>query len=344
MEGNPFLDSLGSHAVVAEVIEDIISRGASVLYDHYLESKTESYAVARAMDDMFALVDWGLLPHETQEDVAKSNWTCEEEPTPPEIDTWARGAVPTKKRQTKAKAPGMPPVEQSTPSSPTAAAAAGAAANNAQSEPDPLASTTSQLDIPTRPLSPQEPEPVRPPAVDPAQAVRIKGLAQLKRDAELRARRKKAEEDLLANRKAKDDRIVRDTRGRQFTYDASGDVIIVARPSDKTLAPEFLESGVTIDNGVAEAQPVQRRTQGASTTLQKNKKKRPVDPSAQFAASLTRTPENAFIPAGTTQPPLKETMKLQPGVRVKDESISLSHLRAEEVSALACLWLYGCHR
>lgn len=77
------------------VLDEVLIYGADLLYDHYINSLSMPYAVASVTALLENAVESSYLRHDIGE---SSVYELVAEPTPCAIDTWARNAIPTKRK------------------------------------------------------------------------------------------------------------------------------------------------------------------------------------------------------------------------------------------------------
>jgi len=115
-----FVDkSTFASVAVAEVINAIIDRGGDALYDLYLREKEADYVIERTMQSLKLISDLHVPITDGAEYCSSSLssssssssssphrgslslWTCEAEPQPAPLDSWARASIPTRVPFTK---------------------------------------------------------------------------------------------------------------------------------------------------------------------------------------------------------------------------------------------------
>ena len=87
-----------------EIIQDLISAGAELLYQNYVSEKSIPFSAKSTLEVVFSTIELYYLRHDMRE---VPDWSEDPEPLASSIDTWARNAIPVKK---KIK---MPQTEQS---------------------------------------------------------------------------------------------------------------------------------------------------------------------------------------------------------------------------------------
>lgn len=253
--------------------------------------------------------------------VDTGSWACEAEPVPCAIDTWARGSVPTKRRE--------PVTAESSVAEPSLGEEKGVEARaSPATRPKPKGTA-----IPTREksrsvtgLNPMEftqsPRLVAVPqdaVATQEQAVRARVLAEArKREAENDERKRKAEAEAAAEAEA-NERLKRDLKGKAFTTDDTGAVVIVRRVNHSRIPPPFQPVDIVrVAGGEPEAAPV--AVSPSRTRLPKDAgRSRPkLDDLSQVTEGGRESSEVYFEKSTLVQPPLAETIKLAPGVVLKE--------------------------
>ena len=89
----PFEESNVAYCVAKDVVDDIIDRGGDELYEHYLQAKEIVLAARRTVEEMNDIIRSAFLIRDEGEAANESEWVEDNEPTPANTDSWARGAV-----------------------------------------------------------------------------------------------------------------------------------------------------------------------------------------------------------------------------------------------------------
>jgi len=299
-------------SAVREAVSEVVTRGGAMLYDHYLDERLVSFAVDRSLQDMmavyssrflyrseafggpagpegtpfpplFAMCDWRLTCLFSAGLTGDwGAWSQETEPESPRTDSWARGAVPLRKRAKPAygalDAAGVASGAGTRTPRSTAGGSSGRRsreAKNASGASNSSNGSTTPVERPnsaglaiasgagtSRPNS-------------PTAAVRAQALAAMKARHEALARKAKREREEEKKQQELRDRLSKELRGKEFTYDADGNVIIVNGVNVSKLPPQYSSVGVAIS---AEAEslaatPPRRKKQGSKKKRSSKRKK-----------------------------------------------------------------------
>lgn len=385
-----------ANEAAAYVIDDLLTRGSQILYDHYLEDRETPYAVSRVIGDLHQIMNMLYIPSdgepgkEEEEDLSRPTyfdsgsssrapgaplrhtgaWALEEEPAPCTIDTWARGAVPTKRKppapvepeEPPATKPHRSPTTRSSRRNPSIVSTSAGSSNRISTPSLPLERTMSPR------IAVHPPEPVVP---TQDQAVRARALADMRRrEAEREEKKRKEEEERKAEFDA-NDRLKKELRGKKFTLDEYGNVLMVKRVNQSRMPPAFNDVPVMIegDNDGLDDAPLSparsmrsRRTGGRRSPQRSSPTGRSGRlPKPAGAASLDAVPgpgrgrgrgaggappprrgsqgsvmsnymdggegeggdggppaDPFYVESNTVQPPLSDTITLNPGVVLRD--------------------------
>ena len=78
-----------------DLIETIMQNGGDLLYDNYISEKSIPFAVRSTLCVLGSTVEQYYIRHNATEG---ASWPEETEPSPCSIDTWARNAIPVKRK------------------------------------------------------------------------------------------------------------------------------------------------------------------------------------------------------------------------------------------------------
>lgn len=286
---------------VREAVEAVVQSGGDLLYDHYLEERNLAFSVARVMQDMAHVVDAAFLARsEAVGGPSGAAWAAEEEPVPCAIDTWARGAVAlkTKPKSRYEEYQDEADVLRRSEGGPASVGSRRSrlTSRSKKSRGDTAASKPQLIERPSSP--PPGASGGRP--VSPSVAVRAQALAEMRaKEAEAQKRAKEAEAAARLE-KERHDKIAREIKGKDFTYDIDGTVMPVTNVNTSKLPPQFTEVGVAID------------------TVEDTSKRKHKDDSAKARARRKESEMTFFLESGVAQPPLTETIELAPGVVLRE--------------------------
>ncbi|KAI8841193.1 hypothetical protein BJ741DRAFT_646773 [Chytriomyces cf. hyalinus JEL632] len=106
-----WMDQEEGENLASAIVESVIARGQEVLFEKHIESQVLPYAVGFAKGTLLKIVEWQFFRRDSGE-IKPETWLADEggtyfnthtyttttEPKPAVIDSWARGAIPVKKR------------------------------------------------------------------------------------------------------------------------------------------------------------------------------------------------------------------------------------------------------
>eukprot|EP00742_Colponemidia_sp_Colp-10_P002790 GILJ01002983.1.p1 GENE.GILJ01002983.1~~GILJ01002983.1.p1 ORF type:complete len:601 (+),score=117.23 GILJ01002983.1:80-1882(+) len=297
-----------------EVLDEIFTKGALILYDKYIEEKLCPYAVARSIGVAFDVAEIAFLRHDIGESEQKSSlWIQEEEFMPSRIDTWARGAVPIKKK-----------IRQPTSSEATFKFEAGPRTVKSSG------SSTSRLE--RRKQNAAEPSKQQgKDAVKKVKAIPIISestvesinddedkLREMKdrelkrrREEEARQAKKKAEEEADKLKLAK---MQTDLRLKEFTYDHNGNVLFIQPVNVDKLPPSNYNVNFDLKSESESVDDKKRKGNGV--------KSKPAVGKKPVATSKTAADVEFVKASNSAQPPVWDTMKVSPGVKLTENGRS----------------------
>ncbi|KAJ3226488.1 hypothetical protein HK099_004798 [Clydaea vesicula] len=82
--------------LVSTLLDEILQKAQEVIFERHIESQVLPYAVQFAKETLLNLIDWNFFKHD-HGTIDPNTWTPDKEHEPIIIDSWARGAIPTKK-------------------------------------------------------------------------------------------------------------------------------------------------------------------------------------------------------------------------------------------------------
>jgi hypothetical protein len=310
-EHKPILgeDLAAAELLAHEVVEEVIERGAELLYDHYIEAKCVPYTVDFTLSLLADTFEMYYLRHDVGE---ADDWPEEREPQPCRIDTWARAAIPVKKKFK------MAPPEEPTPQAADAksmrsfrSSRSGLSRPGIRQKKTAGQFQTTQaigeegkpqlvaLDIPQEEVSAEE------------EQLRIKKEKELKKKKDEQERVKKMQQE-EEERQKKLQKRAEELKNKQFTYDHQGNIMLVQQPKFEKLPKTALE--VIFKNQDAEREDSKQKSRGKSRgtvkeggMAQAKAKKVPPPNEVEWVKNMT-----------SIQPPLFENIKLANGVTFMD--------------------------
>lgn len=88
---------VGAEEAVAVAIENILTDGGHLLWQKYLERKAFAFASNSIAEVLVSQLRMCFVPYDEGEPVMDEGWTIEEEPEPNAIDSWARMYLPVRR-------------------------------------------------------------------------------------------------------------------------------------------------------------------------------------------------------------------------------------------------------
>ncbi|KAJ3415608.1 hypothetical protein HDV05_004484 [Chytridiales sp. JEL 0842] len=108
------IDQEEGEQLAYNIIEEVLVKGQEVLFEKHIESQVLPYAVQFAKETLLRIVEWEFFNRDPGE-IDLETWLPDEEPQPAIIDSWARGAIPTRKPPPPLPTPVKKVMETSTP-------------------------------------------------------------------------------------------------------------------------------------------------------------------------------------------------------------------------------------
>lgn len=285
--------------IIDDIVEELLIRGADVLFDHYLDGKNDPFIVKQKTNILLNAIE---QMHIRRDNGEAEVWPEEEELVPCPIDTWGRAAVPIRKkfRMVQTRPPTSPHREGSSKSLMSSIARA-SQAFKAKIGPSTPMHTTGLEEV--RSFTP---------IPLPEQKVVVSAVEdklRLSKEAEV-MRRFEEEERIRKANQAEEDRIkeaakrAQELRDKPFTYDYEGRIMLL-RPLHETGANGDTEYQVAID---APPNPKGKKQLGRVPSRKElptlKQKKAPVN-DVEFVKNVQ-----------SGQPPLFDNIKLTPGVKI----------------------------
>eukprot|EP00939_MAST-03C_sp_MAST-3C-sp1_P000306 g306.t1 len=379
--------------------EDVVQRCASVLYEKYLKEKTVKYTTQICVEKLLHVLSGQSLTHPTKTECdgtpenagdKEDAWIVDEEPVPPPIDTWARGAIRVHKRSSSKTSTKIEyeddsdGLRSSTKKSRggISFASAALALKKKKKRRDLAADASSSTSLGTMPsthIFVRTKTPKLPSRKD-VEAMRLKREAE-KKEEERRDRMKREKEETdqerslrhtferinaLKKRQAEEvmryESIAKDMKGKTYTFDRSGKLVVIhPLPQKKMLAPVTADVAIQGGNVRDDGANVEESDGGKDTGGGKTKKRsattrrsprrgrRRHDDTTKSATATTtgrsrvitsvvstvdlgaatsggdddhvdnrRSSSRFFVEETHKQPPLTSSMRLSPGVNVRD--------------------------
>lgn len=284
-----------------DIIELLVQKGGEMLYDNYITENSVQFAVTSTLNIIGSTVELFFIRHNTKENSA---WVEEPEPAACSIDTWARNAIPVKKKLK------MPSAEQ----------------NNSIVPADmkSVASHSSRRSGLTRGLRPAQSirnpkinnaieETVLPVAI-PQEKVLVSEEEEMLRSRKEREMKRKKEEgermkkmkDEEAEKEKKMQKEAEDMKNKAFTYDHKGKILFVNPVKYESIPPAYIAVRYVSEEPVREVPKQTRNTASRGFASVKRTKTAPQQ-EKEWVKNIT-----------SIQPPLIEAIKLNANVTFID--------------------------
>lgn len=289
--------SMLAELAAQQVVEQLVEAGAEALYEQYLDNKVVPFTSAFISA---YLADSLEFYFHRQDQGESQQWPAEKEMQPPLIDAWARGAVPIKKKLK------VTPVEQSSTPQADAKSVRSSGISRLTFKPRLPPPTNPTVEEPSKPKPFALELPQEPPNPE-EDRLRVDKEKELKRKQEEEARQRKLkEEEEEMNRRVQ--KMATDLKNREFTYDYAGAIMLVNPPKAERMPPYSQTVDFTVPEPIADTSPKPKRR-----ALTK-------DPASTVKPKKTPVSEIEFVRnLGTVQPPLLDSIKLNPGVVISEQ-------------------------
>jgi len=278
---------LAAHSVISE----IINRGGELIYKHYIDGKSVPFSVQFALSMMTNTLEMFYIRRDEGE---QTDWAEEEEPVPCKIDTWARSAIPVR-RKVKVRPP-----ENSSQAADVKSVKSFRSTRSGISKVARATKTLKAMESvdERRPVKIEE---VQEEVSQEEEAQRARKERQLKRKREeadrLRALREEEEEN--QRKLAKE---AEELKNKPFTYDHTGKIILITPLKYDKMPPTAL--GVKFQ--LAETPPEEPPKPEPS-------KKKPVQP-VKLRKDPPKSEQQWVRNVTSIQPPMYDSIALAPGV------------------------------
>jgi len=284
--------------VVAKLVDELVVGAELAIADKALLSSIVPFTVAKLLSKVRAAIEWEFIDNDIGEPelITAPSWSVGTEPSPALIDAWSRGAVPAKK-------PG-PPISQlgksadgsDPPRSPRAKTPLGSERGDRMPDALPLPDLKGPVVIAKLPPGTLLPKPEK---VAPV----VTAGEKLRRRLEAESREEHAK---LSQLQA-------DLKGRNYTYTAAGNVIVMEDVSADRLPAFQQQPRLGLSGQPPTSTPAPPRggksVKGKGGIVKKGG-------SLEFGGSST------FKQLDSLQPPLMESMNVGLGVTLKQGEVS----------------------
>ncbi|CAG9319482.1 unnamed protein product [Blepharisma stoltei] len=284
-------------------IQSIYSLGGEILYDHYIEQKSVSFAV----QNLQSILANTLEAHYVRHDLGDPEiWKADEEPVPCKIDSWARNSIPVKK---KIKMPSVETTTQQVPAD-MKSVKSFKSSRSAFTQVKQLNKTLRGMQGEVIEETKGQPIPIQQENEEISEEEE-----QMRQRKEREMKRKREERERIRQRKEEEDekekKIVKeaeDLKNKTFTYDNKGKIVIVNPLKYDTIPPTALVVKYTLPVPIVEENP-------------KDQKKPKKDQTKEFSIVKARkqvpVQEQEWVKNVTSvAPPIFDTIKLTTGVSI----------------------------
>ena len=278
-------------ADVSDLVEELIARTHAVLDEKAELQRSVPFAVRAVTADMLSVVRCYYTECDRGEPqlATATSWSADAEPRPAMIDAWSRGAVPVKKRAP----PPAPLVDASAPGSTVGSRSQRSPRSSARPKSREGGKEDGAAAVVVTAKAPPKSTEAAPSA---------KKAVATKTPQEERAARMVAEAKEETERLA---RLVAEVKGREYTYDQDGNVIVI-----ETVNPERLPAYETAPRAGMAHEPKPEPVKG------KKGSRRP--PPATTSVLRFNQP-GKYEELDSLQPPLSESMVMREGVSMTQD-------------------------
>lgn len=317
----PFEDSNVAYDVAKDVVDDIIERGGDELYEHYLQTKEIVLAAKITVEEMNNIIRSAFLIRDAGEAGNESAWAEDHEPTPANTDSWARGAVPSKKKKKSAFLGDFKNGEGGSGSVFSGGSRSRRWTRSSKGRKSSVREKDNDNDPPTiitRAATPSKSlkalsDKNTAPQQTSEQVLEFEEQARAERLRLETLRKKRHDEDqLFLSYKEREDLL-----DKEYTFSANGELIVMSAPDRSKLPGYGIQLGKTfqLDNDTPEPEPQPEPDVNPESAPGKKRKKR--RRSKKRRASVAENNE-FFSEDISRQPPLITTIRLAAGVSLKE--------------------------
>lgn len=293
---------------MSDLVEELIARTHAVLDEKAELQRSVPFAVRAVTADMLSVVRCYYTECDRGEPqlATATSWSADAEPRPAMIDAWSRGAVPVKKRAP----PPAPLVDASAPGSTVGSRSQRSPRSSARPKSREGGKEDGAAAVVVTAKAPPKSTEAAPSA---------KKAVATKTPQEERAARMVAEAKEETERLA---RLVAEVKGREYTYDQDGNVIVI-----ETVNPERLPAYETAPRAGMAHEPKPEPVKG------KKGSRRP--PPATTSVLRFNQP-GKYEELDSLQPPLSESMVMREGVSMtQDGSLTSGPTRAVDAQRMS---------
>lgn len=330
---------VGAEEAVAVAIEQILTDGGFLLWQKYLERKAFAFAANSISDALVSKLKMCYVPYDEGEASMDDGWLVEDEPEPSEIDSWARMYLPVRR-----------PIKDSDATADRLSAAAKSRVMDAKRKAVAQKLPGKPQTVPGTAKSVQGTAKSESRSVPIADQIEVDEQEERLRDAKAleEARRKDKEVKLRQSERSKDEerkkvqQLHEEMSKRAHTFDGDGNLIWVEEIKVERL-PKVQEAfgfNVKRDPRPRMTDELQKSTKEVSSPVAlPSKNKRSTETDKKQGIEFT----DFFSKLQHGQPPILETMAVQPGVTLESmgkkkmghESNADGHMSRKEYVQLA---------
>eukprot|EP00736_Rhodelphis_marinus_P002226 Rmarinus@m.2691 len=314
-----------------EILEELIDTALKKSYDRYIQKQCIPYAVDRFLGEVRKLADIFFLPHDTlpaAPPIAENDETglgaffhMDEEPARVPPDTWARSAVPLRRRfhiPVSSLAGDAPQTHRSTRSGQSsrsvASAGGGQGGHGVISGPKPPQNLQEVKEtMCVKPVANALPEKV-------GNAPDLEEVT-LRHEVEERIRTEKLRGQKLKDALKEDEafaRYSRDLKGKEYGYDHNGQICFLHNMNPERLPAQCIPTRTTIAQEGAEQEKEGARKSNRPSAVSNDKKKKKKGKKTPLVSISQAEP--FFKELKSIQPPMTNTIRMVSGVTVREGS------------------------
>ena len=281
-----------------DLIETIMQNGGDLLYDNYISEKSIPFAVRSTLCVLGSTVEQYYMRHSATEG---ASWPEETEPSPCSIDTWARNAIPVKRKMrmpsTEQTSFALPADAKSVASHSSRRSALGRSVRQGRSLRNPKENASIEEIVAPVPI-PQDKNNVS----EEEEMIRTRKEREVKRKKEESDRMKKIRDEEVEKEK-KMQKETEDIKNKSFTYDHRGKILYVNSVKYDSIPAMYTAVKYVSEEPLQELpKPLVRKTQTRDFASVKRNKTAPHQ-EKEWVKNIT-----------SIQPPLIEAIKLSANV------------------------------
>jgi hypothetical protein len=305
-------DSMG---IAASLVDDIVESAAALEYRHFLSRISCGYVTRHLCDDLLKATSWVHIRRDNGEQNPSSlkHWRIDDDPAEIPIDTWGRCIIPVREKPQPMERIEATPIAQPTTNRRGGDKEGGSLDSSRSSVRDGSAGKKSKSADSRRGKSADG---------KGGKGAKKKLSPEEEARAELEEKRKeleklrKAEEADAQKEVAALEKLQKELKGKQYTYDRDGNVIVMETVEGDKLPSAKVAPKIRIDKSAKVEGPALAAGAGAvdsTTTTTKGA-------SSKGGANRKggrKDKEGAFVESKSAQPPLAATMQVAAGVVLK---------------------------